>query len=103
MSENLTHILTLIGIMAGISLVLAVILVLVNRFFHVDVDERYELILKTLPNINCGACGYPGCAGMTEGLLKGEAKPEQCKPGNEVIYAKIRAILKGENPDEVTA
>lgn len=102
MSESLSHILTLVLIMSGISIILGLVIVLVSRFFHVETDERYDLIYKTLPNFNCGACGYPGCAGMTEGLLAGEAKPEQCKPGNELIYAKIRAILAGEDPEQVT-
>lgn len=95
-------ILYVVLVMAGISLVLGILLCLASKFFYVEVDERYDLIYNTLPNFNCGACGYPGCAGMTEGLLAGEAKPEQCKPGNALIYAKIKAILAGEDPDQVT-
>lgn len=95
-------ILVVVLVMGGISIVLGVLLAAASKLFYVEVDERYEKIYEALPHFNCGACGYPGCAGMTEGLLKGEAKPEQCKPGTKVTYAKVRAILNGEDPDSIT-
>lgn len=90
------------GIVGAIGAVLGFLLALASKFFYVEVDPRYGLILKNLPNFNCGACGYPGCAGMTDGLLKGEADVTKCTPGTALTYARVNAILQGLDPDSVT-
>ena len=36
--------------------------------FEVEVDPKVEAILAVLPGANCGACGFPGCAGYASGV-----------------------------------
>ena len=71
------------------------------EFFKVEVDERLETITNMLPGINCGICGYPGCAGFAEGILDGEVtKLSICKPGKDIHYDPIIEYLKDHpNPN----
>ena len=56
--------------LTGLGLVAAIGLSLASKKFHVDVDPRLETIEGILPALNCGACGYAGCAGFAIGLLE---------------------------------
>ena len=40
----------------------AILLTAASKLFYVEVDERVEKISQSLPQANCGACGYAGCA-----------------------------------------
>ena len=55
------------GIIAGILLTAAA------KIFHVEVDERIEKIGAALPQANCGACGYAGCADYASAIEIGRA------------------------------
>ncbi|HEY8395271.1 MAG TPA: (Fe-S)-binding protein [Bacilli bacterium] len=65
-----------------------------SKVFAVEVDDRIQKLIEMLPGYNCGACGYPGCSGMAQGLAKGEADPASCKPSKEEMREKIRQFLK---------
>ncbi len=89
-------ILTVLGILFGFGLALA------SKVFHVEVDTRIEDITKILPNANCGACGYPGCAGFAEAIVNQTAENlSQCKPGSKSGKPEeIRKYLdEHPNPD----
>lgn len=61
----------------------------------VEIDVRIETVTNFLPGINCGACGYPGCAGFAEGIVDGDVdKLSDCKPGKDAHYDPILAYLK---------
>lgn len=79
--------------LGGIGLVAAVTLGFAAKKFAVEVDPRELAILEVLPNVNCGACGYPGCAGFAKALASGEADPNQCPPGGAEVAAKVANIL----------
>jgi electron transport complex protein RnfB len=67
-------------VLGGIGLVLGLLINLVAQKFAVEDDRRIDEIEHLLPNYNCGACGYPGCHGMAEAILAGEATAAKCKP-----------------------
>ncbi len=71
------------------------------EFFKVEVDERVEKITNMLPGVNCGTCGYPGCAGFAEGIIDGEVtRLSDCKPGKDTHYDSIIGYLNNHpNPD----
>lgn len=81
---------------------LGLLLAIAGKFLHVEVDTRVEQITGMLPGYNCGACGYPGCAGLAEALVNGEAKsPTQCKPSTEAHRSRITAFMEtGVDPVE---
>lgn len=100
--ETLINGLIVAGIVGAIGAVIGLVLAFASKVFYVEEDSRYNLLVENLPGFNCGACGYPGCSGMAEGLLKGEADIKSCKPANALTYAKVKAILSGEDPNTVT-
>ncbi len=89
------------GILVAIGVVFGVVLAVCEKVFYVKEDTRIDDVQKMLPNANCGACGYPGCRGMAEALVKGEAtKVSQCKVGKpDTTYKPIIEYMK-EHPDE---
>lgn len=56
--------LSLVGIAA------AVILYFVAQKFKVIEDPKIDEVEQALPAANCGGCGYPGCRGFAEALVK---------------------------------
>ena len=49
-------------ILGGCGVLAGVLLTVASKVFYVKVDERREKINETLPQANCGACGFAGCA-----------------------------------------
>ncbi len=84
--------LSIMGLVLGLGLAYAA------EILKVEVDERVEAVTNFLPGLNCGACGYPGCAGFAEGILDGDVeKLSDCKPGKDLNYDPIIEYLK-EHP-----
>lgn len=79
--------------LGAIGLTAAVALGFAAKKFAVEVDPRELAILEVLPAANCGACGYPGCAGYAKALAAGEADPNQCPPGGAEVAEKVANIL----------
>lgn len=82
------------GIVAGLGVVLGFILVLADNKLSIKKDPiQVELEENILPGYNCGACGYPGCAGYADGLMKGDKDFTKCKPGGEKVKDLITKAL----------
>lgn len=89
-------------VLAGFGILFGFGLAFAAKFLYVEVDTRVEDITKILPNANCGACGYPGCAGFAEAIVSGVAENlSQCKPGSKAGKPEeIRKYLdEHPNPD----
>ena len=56
--------LSLLGVLS------AVILYFVAQKFKVEEDPRIDEVEKMLPGANCGGCGFAGCRGMADALVK---------------------------------
>ena len=59
-----------IFIVALIALVCGVLLALAERYLHVPPEPRVERLAALLPGVNCGACGYAGCADFAKALAE---------------------------------
>lgn len=71
-----------VGILMVVGLVLGILIVVAEKFLHVEEDPRIAEVEKMLPNVNCGACGHAGCHDMAECIVSGEQKKlSDCKPG----------------------
>jgi electron transport complex protein RnfB len=79
--------------LGGIGLVAAVTLGFAAKKFAVEVDPRELAALEVLPGANCGACGFPGCAGYAKALVAGTIDLNQCPPGGADVVAKLAHIL----------
>lgn len=70
-----------IAVLLGVGIILGLLLAFADKKLTVKVDERLARVHELLPNINCGSCGYPGCGGFAEGIIKGDVKAlSQCRP-----------------------
>lgn len=79
--------------LAGIGLAAAVALGLAAKKFAVEVDPRELAIVEALPGANCGACGFPGCAGYAKALVAGKVDLNQCPPGGAETVTVLARIL----------
>ncbi|MDQ7794832.1 MAG: Fe-S cluster domain-containing protein [bacterium] len=69
------------------------LLAVASQKFAVTVDPRVEAIKEALPGANCGACGYPGCAGFAEAAVSGVVPADGCTAGGSDVSRRIAAIL----------
>ena len=60
--------------MGGIGIGLAGILAIADTKLAVQEDPRIEKACEILPGINCGACGFAGCAAYASALVNGNDK-----------------------------
>lgn len=91
--ENLQNILYAVMWFAILGGVMGILLAVASKIFHVEVDERVQLISDELPSANCGGCGYAGCGALAEAIVKGEAKTSACVAGSEEVARKIAEIM----------
>ena len=69
--------------------------------FYVKEDPRIELVVKVLPGINCGMCGYPGCDAYARAIVKKGESVDRCVPGKPSgVAQKIKEILS-KKPEEL--
>ena len=80
-------------ILGGVGLVFAVFIALANRRLWVWADPRIDAVASMLPNVNCGACGLPGCRVFAEQAVEGRIAPSQCTVGSEGALRSIADFL----------
>ena len=79
--------------MVGLGTVFAVVLLVASEKLKVEVDPKIEQIHEALPHIDCGACGFAGCAQYAKAVLKNSELIGKCAPGGEETNGKIAGIL----------
>lgn len=88
-------------IFLGLALAAGILLSIFSKVFAVKTDERVEKITETLPGLNCGVCGYSGCANYASELVGNDAPTNKCVPGGDDVSQKISTILGKEYEDVV--
>ena len=78
MNETLLFTVLVLCILGVLS---AVILYFVAQKFKVVEDPRIGVVEGMLPGANCGGCGFPGCKGMADALVKNDdlSAPAPCR------------------------
>ena len=82
-----------VAALGGLTLFLAIILVIANRKLYVYEDPRIDVVEDLLPHANCGACGFPGCRPFAEALVSGDILPGKCTVSSEEGQASIASYL----------
>lgn len=82
-----------IGIVALLAVVFAVLILVVSKFCSVKEDETVSKIAENLAGANCGGCGYAGCDGFAKALAEGKAEIKDCGATSNENKAKIAEIL----------
>lgn len=80
----------LLGIMG---VIFGLILAVASKKLAVETDSRVGEILAVLPGANCGACGFPGCSGLAEAIVSGNAPVNGCPVGKGPCAQKIAVIM----------
>jgi len=100
-----TILITVISVSA-LGLICAALITVASNIMYVKVDERVAKINEFLPGANCGACGFSGCPGYAEALVKAGAAHNLCPPGGDEVYKHINEVLgtdSGEGIAKLTA
>ncbi len=79
--------------MALLGAVLAMVLAIASRRFHVFEDPRIDEVESMLPKSNCGACGTAGCRNFAEKVVAGEIIPAQCTVNAPAQNEAIASML----------
>ncbi len=80
-------------IMAVLGAILGLVLAIASKKFHVVVDPRIDDVIEALPGVNCGACGYAGCAAYAEAIVEKGAEINLCAPGAGAVVVHIAKIM----------
>lgn len=77
----------------------AVILFFVARQFKVEEDPRIDQVEKMLPGANCGGCGFAGCRGLADALVREDDIAQLfCPVGGSDSMTQIAAFLGKSAP-----
>lgn len=68
---SITIVYTIVSLV-GLGVLSAIILYFVAQKFKVEEDPRIDDTEAMLPGANCGGCGFPGCRGLAEALVKAD-------------------------------
>ncbi|MBO4370441.1 MAG: RnfABCDGE type electron transport complex subunit B [Paludibacteraceae bacterium] len=81
-------------LLGGVGAFAALALFLTAKQFHVQEDSRIGDIEATLPNANCGGCGYAGCRQFAEACVSaGNLENKRCPVGGDAVMSQVAGIL----------
>ena len=79
--------------MGALGVIFGIVLVIAEKAFYVEVDERVTLVRECLPGANCGGCGFAGCDALADAIVNKGAAINTCPVGGADAAAKIGEIL----------
>ena len=79
--------------MLGLGLGFAVVLLIASEKLKMVIDPKLEEVHKALPNLDCGGCGFAGCAKYAEAVMGNPQLLGRCAPGGSATAAAIAGIL----------
>ena len=93
----MNDILIAVIVLGAIGLVAALVLYLCSKRFAVVEDPRIAQVTETLPGANCGGCGFAGCGGLADALVKGadagSLEGLACPVGGQEVMSKVADLL----------
>ena len=93
----MNFILIAVIVLGAIGLIAAVVLFVASKKFAVYEDPRIAQVAEVLPGANCGGCGFPGCSGMADALVKGADAGSldglSCPVGGSEVMTKVADLL----------
>ncbi len=79
-------------LIGGLGAICGAALAAAARFLAVHEDPRIAEAEACLPGVNCGGCGYAGCADYARAIIADDAPVNLCTPGGEVTLASLAAL-----------
>ena len=84
-------------VLGAIGLIASLVLYICSKKFAVYEDPRIAQVNDLLPGANCGGCGFPGCSGMANALVKGADAGSLdgllCPVGGSETMGKVADLL----------
>ena len=85
-------------ILAGVTMAVlggafAIVLLIASIKLKVVADPKIEAVHEALPNIDCGACGFAGCASYAKAVVADPELIGKCAPGGSDTSAAIAEVL----------
>ncbi|MDL2223654.1 Fe-S cluster domain-containing protein [Bacteroidales bacterium OttesenSCG-928-M11] len=81
-------------VLGAIGAIASFVLFFVSKKFRVEEDPRISQIINVLPGANCGGCGFPGCSGFADALVKSDTIDSMnCPVGGSEIMNNVAEIL----------
>ena len=78
-------------------MVAALVLFVCSKRFAVYEDPRIAQVNELLPGANCGGCGFAGCGGMADALVKGadagSLEGLNCPVGGSEVMGRVADLL----------
>ena len=91
------YILIAVIVLGSIALIAAVVLFVCSKKFAVYEDPRIAQVNSLLPGANCGGCGFAGCNGMADALVKGATQGSieglNCPVGGADVMGQVADLL----------
>jgi len=86
-------------VMLALAGAFAVLLGWANVRWKIEVPPQLGQLIDALPGVNCGACGFVGCAEYAEAVLAGAAPPDKCPVGGAPVARRLAEIMGVEVAD----
>lgn len=94
----ISAIITAILLLTLLALCFGLILGFAAEKFKIKGNPIIDQLEATLPQTQCGQCGYPGCRPYAEAVAKGE-KINKCVPGGNSTMEKLAQLMGVEAED----
>ena len=80
-------------VLVGLGTVFGLLLGIASTKLVVEVDPRIHEVDEVLPKGQCGACGFAGCLGYANAVVKNpDVPPNLCTPGKEEVAKRVAEI-----------
>jgi len=79
--------------LSAITFILGLAILWASKKFHVNRDPLIDTLTAMLPGVNCGACGYPGCAQFAENMVKKRDPSKICPVGGSELSYELGRLL----------
>ena len=93
----MNFILIAVIVLGAIALIAALVLYVCSKRFAVYEDPRIGQVNGLLPGANCGGCGFAGCGGMADALVKGadagSIEGLNCPVGGADVMSQVADLL----------
>ena len=93
----MNFILIAVIVLGAIGLIAALVLYVCSKRFAVYEDPRIGQVNELLPGANCGGCGFAGCGGMADALVKGADAGSldglNCPVGGNEVMGRVADLL----------
>ncbi|MBT9134620.1 MAG: Electron transport complex subunit RsxB [Firmicutes bacterium] len=93
MQIDFRSVLLALGVLGALGLIFGAGLAIAAKKFAVQTDPLYAQVLGVLPGANCGACGYPGCAGYATAVSKRLVAIDKCPVGGNDLLGNLGRLM----------